>query len=240
MSAFTNSVKIKKLTKKLGTNIGVNNTGQKMLRFRKGHGRKRHIITDIYRVWSKQFFLICRFIKNSKKKIFALIKYANGSYCYVPAIHGMHKGYYYKTYNKPYSFISDLLPGISMYIQYVRRFYIFSNICFLNHYRAMYATAPGTYCKISHKNKELNIIVFWLPTGEKKKAKYFTLITLGRNMGVMNKFSRDSKAGDSEHKGFRSKVRGVAMNPVDHPNGGRTKTNQPEKSVWGWVAKKNS
>jgi ribosomal protein L2 len=29
------------------------------------------------------------------------------------------------------------------------------------------------------------------------------------------------------------------MNPVDHPHGGRTKTNQPEKSIWGWVAKRN-
>ena len=34
-------------------------------------------------------------------------------------------------------------------------------------------------------------------------------------------------------------VRGVAKNPVDHPNGGRTKAKQPEKSPWGWVAKLN-
>jgi ribosomal protein L2 len=27
------------------------------------------------------------------------------------------------------------------------------------------------------------------------------------------------------------------MNPVDHPNGGRAKTVQPEKSPWNWVAK---
>jgi ribosomal protein L2 len=29
------------------------------------------------------------------------------------------------------------------------------------------------------------------------------------------------------------------MNPVDHPHGGRTKTNQPEMSPWGWVTKLN-
>ena len=29
----------------------------------------------------------------------------------------------------------------------------------------------------------------------------------------------------------------MAMNPVDHPNGGRTKAKQPEKSPWGWIAK---
>jgi ribosomal protein L2 len=28
------------------------------------------------------------------------------------------------------------------------------------------------------------------------------------------------------------------MNPVDHPNGGRTKSVQPEKSPWSWIAKK--
>jgi ribosomal protein L2 len=27
------------------------------------------------------------------------------------------------------------------------------------------------------------------------------------------------------------------MNPVDHPHGGRAKTNKPEKSPWGWIAK---
>jgi ribosomal protein L2 len=29
------------------------------------------------------------------------------------------------------------------------------------------------------------------------------------------------------------------MNPVDHPHGGRTKSNSPERSPWGWIAKKN-
>lgn len=52
-------------------------------------------------------------------------------------------------------------------------------------------------------------------------------------MCLLKKFTRFSKAGDRAALGFKSKVRGVAMNPVDHPNGGRTKTNQPEKSVWG-------
>jgi len=33
-----------------------------------------------------------------------------------------------------------------------------------------------------------------------------------------------------KNRGLKSKVRGVAMNPVDHPHGGRTKTNKPEVS----------
>jgi ribosomal protein L2 len=34
-------------------------------------------------------------------------------------------------------------------------------------------------------------------------------------------------------------VRGVAKNPVDHPNGGRSKTKQPLKTPWGLIAKHN-
>lgn len=43
------------------------------------------------------------------------------------------------------------------------------------------------------------------------------------------------------HKAKKKKitVRGVAKNPVDHPNGGRTKAKQPELSPWGWIAKRN-
>ena len=38
------------------------------------------------------------------------------------------------------------------------------------------------------------------------------------------------KAGSLRYRGLKPKVRGVAMNPVDHPHGGRTKTNKPEVS----------
>ena len=37
-------------------------------------------------------------------------------------------------------------------------------------------------------------------------------------------------AGINFFNGVNPRVRGVAMNPVDHPNGGRTKTPKPEKS----------
>ena len=35
------------------------------------------------------------------------------------------------------------------------------------------------------------------------------------------------------------RVRGIAMNPVDHPNGGRANTKQPLKNPWGKIAKRN-
>ena len=45
------------------------------------------------------------------------------------------------------------------------------------------------------------------------------------------------KAGDIYNFGQRPKVRGVAMNPVDHPHGGRTKSIKLPKTPWGKVTK---
>ena len=70
-----------------------------------------------------------------------------------------------------------------------------------------------------------------MPTGDPKYLPYFSVVTLGRNMNLNKRYTRMSRFRDNLVHGFKSRVRGVAMNPVDHPNGGRTKTNQPEKSV---------
>jgi large subunit ribosomal protein L2 len=48
------------------------------------------------------------------------------------------------------------------------------------------------------------------------------------------------KAGFSNLKGFRPKVRGVAKNPVDHPHGGRTKSIRLPLTPWGFVTKKKN
>ena len=58
-------------------------------------------------------------------------------------------------------------------------------------------------------------------------------ILLGKNSQQKQKFCIIGKAGTNIKKGIKPKVRGVARNPVDHPHGGRTKTNKPEVSIWG-------
>ena len=67
----------------------------------------------------------------------------------------------------------------------------------------------------------------------------WSFVILGRNSNPDSRFNRIGKAGIMYNIGKKPKVRGVARNPVDHPHGGRTKTNQPEVSVWGWIAKRN-
>lgn len=65
------------------------------------------------------------------------------------------------------------------------------------------------------------------------------MVSLGRASNIFYKNQFFSKAGYNRNLGIRPSVRGVAMNPVDHPHGGRTKTNSPEVTPWGKVTKKN-
>jgi large subunit ribosomal protein L2 len=56
----------------------------------------------------------------------------------------------------------------------------------------------------------------------------------------MHKFNNILKAGNLWNLGKRPSVRGVAMNPCDHPHGGGEGRKSPpkaQKSPWGWLTK---
>jgi large subunit ribosomal protein L2 len=72
--------------------------------------------------------------------------------------------------------------------------------------------------------------VLQLPSGLEKKVSTNFFGILGRLSNVFHKKERVGSAGLSHHLGVRPSVRGIAMNPVDHPHGGRTNTNKPEVS----------
>jgi len=65
-------------------------------------------------------------------------------------------------------------------------------------------------------------------------------VTLGRVSNVNHKLKKLKKAGQNRWKGWRPSVRGVAMNPVDHPHGGgegKTSGGRPSVSAWGRLTK---
>ena len=99
-----------------------------------------------------------------------------------------------------------------------------------------YSRSPGTFCILTLKNTEKNIVKIKLKSGVTKKFKLQTSFLCGR---ISNKSSKNIIKKKASYQGKFKKpiVRGVAMNPVDHPHGGRTKTNKPEVSKWGWIAK---
>jgi len=92
----------------------------------------------------------------------------------------------------------------------------------LNQNKTIYARSAGTFCKLVQKTK--NFAKLKLPSG--KFLELENLDSSVATLGVMSN-SKDNqkiigKAGKNRLRGVRPSVRGIAMNPVDHPHGGRT------------------
>lgn len=88
------------------------------------------------------------------------------------------------------------------------------------------ARAAGTKCKIIKKvGGEGGVggtVVLRMPSGKVGSISGDNLCNLGEIIG--NPQERFNKAGDRRRLGERPRVRGVAMNAVDHPLGGKTKS----------------
>eukprot|EP00879_Flechtneria_rotunda_P028649 GHRR01030853.1.p1 GENE.GHRR01030853.1~~GHRR01030853.1.p1 ORF type:complete len:149 (+),score=16.45 GHRR01030853.1:469-915(+) len=95
--------------------------------------------------------------------------------------------------------------------------------------------AAGCMATIVNKQKEHAIVR--LPSGEQRLIYMRCNATIGAVSNPQNKNRVLAKAGASRQLGRRPKVRGVAMNPVDHPHGGGTAGGRPSCSPWGLHAK---
>ncbi len=105
--------------------------------------------------------------------------------------------------------------------------------------KCTYSKSSGTFCQIKDLNYDFNLSRIILPSGSLKVVSIDSFVKLGRCANIFNRNIVYGKAGFLKFFGKKPKNRGVARNPVDHPHGGRTKTNSPEVSPWGWVAKRN-
>lgn len=94
--------------------------------------------------------------------------------------------------------------------------------------RVIYTRSAGTYCTLLTNDFEKNISKIKLPSNKIILISIFSFVVLGRLSNIFKKKEVIGKAGRNYIRGNRPSVRGVAMNPVDHPHGGRTKTNSPE------------
>lgn len=99
------------------------------------------------------------------------------------------------------------------------------------------ACASGTYAQLLEHKNDLNLSVVKLPSNNKIIIKNSLKCILGRNSNIYKKYEILGNFSEKYLFGKKPTVRGVAKNPVDHPHGGRTKTNKPEVSPWGWVTK---
>ena len=220
-------------------NSGRNNSG-KIVNLDCGSGLKvKSAKVDFIRRWSKKISLCIHVTKDKTRSCFlALIKYSNGTFSYILAASKLKPGNLVFSTIIPPRFSLPYTPGCNVILRYLDYKSIFFNVEINEPYGGKYCRSGGTYCKIISLNFERDLVKITLPTGSIKILSMFNTVTVGRASNFQNMNQFFSKAGYFRKLGYRPSVRGVAMNPVDNPHGGRTKTNSPELTPWGNIAKK--
>lgn len=100
---------------------------------------------------------------------------------------------------------------------------------------SIYAKSAGTYCQIIQRYQDF--VKLRLPSGKIVELGDAYYATLGSVSNKNHSLCVLGKAGKKRYSSKRPIVRGVAMNPVDHPHGGRTNGGRPSVTPWGKLTK---
>ena len=97
------------------------------------------------------------------------------------------------------------------------------------------AKSAGCTSKLLENN--LNITKINLPSNKIIITNKTNYATIGATSNLNHSLVVLGKAGKNRIRGIRPYVRGIAMNPVDHPHGGRTNGGRVSVSPWGFISK---
>ena len=153
------------------------------------------------------------------------------NFFYIPTVAGVYAGSIFSSAAK----FVDLKLGFRSIFATLPIGIFVNNISVVKNTKAQYSLAAGTFCQFLQRTKENSIIR--LPSSQIINVSSRGSAFLGIVSNTFNNSVVLGKAGRNRLKGFRSKVRGVAMNPVDHPHGGRTNGGMPSVSPWSRPAK---
>lgn len=98
---------------------------------------------------------------------------------------------------------------------------------------AQYARSSGVSARLIKVNLLNHTALLLLPSGVRKFFSLYSMAAMGPVSLKNKRLVRNTKAGFWRSFGCKSQVRGVAMNPIDHPHGGRTKSIKNPRTPWG-------
>lgn len=129
---------------------------------------------------------------------------------------------------------ADIKPGNSLPLRSIPLGTIIHNIELKIGKGAQLARSAGTFAQLMSKEGKYSQVK--LPSGEVRLVLQDCYATIGQVGNTDHENINIGKAGRSRWLGRRPKVRGVAMNPVDHPHGGgegRTSGGRHPVTPWG-------
>jgi len=206
---------LKILTKKVGEHSGRNNMGHITVRHKSGGHKKSFRIIDFKRDKYDVEAVVERIEYDPNRTAFiALLKYADGVFSYIIAPHKVAVGDRIMSSRK----LIDVKVGNSMPLSVIPIGSIIHNIELKPGCGGSISRSAGTYAQLVGKDGGYALVK--LQSGEIRLILLDCMATIGSVSNIDNKNVSIGKAGRSRWLGIRPTVRGVVMNPVDHPHGG--------------------
>lgn len=204
----------KSLTVGLTKTGGRNNKGRITSKHIGGGHKKKYRIIDFKRNKKNINAEVLRFEYDPNRTAFvALIKYEDNSLSYIIAPQRLSVGDTIVASDK-----ADIKVGNALPLKNIPVGTIIHNVENKPGKGGQYARSAGSYVQLSGKDSGWAQIK--LRSGEYKLVSLSCMATIGAVSNTDHQNINDGKAGRSRWKGKRPTVRGVAMNPVDHPHGG--------------------
>ena len=220
----------KTLTEGLHSKAGRNNTGRITMRRRGGGVKKSYRMIDFKR---RKFDIEAKVERleydPNRTAFIALIKYLDGQLSYIIAPQRMKVGDKIISGEKV-----DVKPGNAMLLKNVPVGTIVHNVEMKPEKGAQIARSAGTYAQLVGRDGAMAQVR--LQSGEVRLIPGACMATIGAVSNADHMNQNLGKAGRNRNLGKRPSVRGVVMNPVDHPHGGgegRTSGGRHPVSPWG-------
>jgi len=221
---------VKALTEGLNKSGGRNNKGRITSRRRGGGHKRLYRVIDFKRTKFDVSATVQRIEYDPNRSAFiALLKYEDGEEAYILAPQRLQEGDPVIASNR-----ADIKPGNAMPMENMPVGTIIHNVEMKPGKGGQMARAAGTYVQLI--GKDSGYAQLRLTSGELRMVPAKCMATVGAVSNSDNQNINLSKAGRKRWMGKRPQVRGVAMNPVDHPHGGgegRTSGGRHPVSPWG-------
>ena len=204
----------KPLTQALNGKSGRNNTGRITVRHRGGRVKRAYRIIDFKRRKRDVQGRIEYVEYDPNRTAFiARILYQDGERAYILMPDGLKKGDKIIAADR-----ADIKPGNAMLLKNIPVGTMIHNVEMKPGKGGQLARSAGSGCQLAGKTGGYAQIK--LPSGELRKVPESCIATIGSVGNSDHGNIKLGKAGKKRKLGFRPTVRGVAMNPVDHPHGG--------------------
>ncbi|MBU1378127.1 MAG: 50S ribosomal protein L2 [Alphaproteobacteria bacterium] len=220
----------KSLVQGLTKSGGRGGNGRIAVRFRGGGAKRLYRIVDFKRRKFDVPATVERLEYDPNRSAFiALVKYADGELSYILAPQRLKVGDQVIAAEK-----ADVKPGNAMPLRGMPIGTIIHNVEMKPGKGGQIARSAGAYAQLV--GRDAGYAQIRLNSGELRMVMDNCIATVGAVSNPDHMNENLGKAGRSRHMGRRPHVRGVAMNPIDHPHGGgegRTSGGRHPVTPWG-------